>query len=273
MTKYFGQLAVVLALSSVASPAHSASVTIGASKDNSMFQNNPDRSAGGAAGIFVGTTAISAGVSPRRGLIAFDVAASVPPGATITGAQLTLHLGAAGGGADQTIHLHRLLADWGEGTAGSSNPTIAHAGRGYTASPGDATWNERFHGSAPWSNPGAEGDYEPTASASTVVSDDVEAPFTWSSAALVSDVQSWLDDPANNFGWLLMNGDEISLATARAFYSRTAAANAGGDPMDPIARPALRIDYLVAIPEPAAAVLLLASGPWLFLGRCRAAAS
>ncbi len=38
-------------------------------------------------------------------------------------------------------------------------------------------------------------------------------------AAMVSDVQSWLDAPAGNFGWLLQ-GDEAVGSTAARFDSR-----------------------------------------------------
>jgi hypothetical protein len=245
--RYF---AVAFVLSIVTSPAWSQTVTIGASKDNSIYEDNPTRSAGGSAGIFVGNNGLG---SPRRGLIAFDVAANVPAGATITSAQLTLYLGASGGGADQSVELHRLNVDWGEGTAGSSDPTIAHGGRGFTAAPGDATWNQRFSGSIAWSNPGGTGDFDAAASASAVIPNIIEAPYTWSTGGMIGDIQGWLDNPASNFGWLLLNANEVASGTVRAFYSRTAASNAGGDPLDPSARPALTITY--SVPEPGAVVL------------------
>ncbi|HEY2828133.1 MAG TPA: DNRLRE domain-containing protein, partial [Pirellulales bacterium] len=99
-------------------------ITIEPSKDNTIFQNNVDNSSGGANGLYAGTNGSS---SPRRGLIAFDVAGNVPGGATITGVQLTLYQaqvagsggGGSGGGGPVTIELHKLLADWGEGTVQS----------------------------------------------------------------------------------------------------------------------------------------------------------
>jgi hypothetical protein len=36
---------------------------------------------------------------------------------------------------------------------------------------------------------------------------------------MVADVQSWLDNPANNFGWLVL-GDESGIATAKRFDTR-----------------------------------------------------
>ena len=103
------------------------------------------------------------------------------------------------------------------------------------------------------------GDFNATASATTVVGSIVDppTPYTWlSTSAMVSNVQGWLDNPAANFGWALINADEVNLATVRAFYSRSATVNAGGDPLDPSARPALTITYFV-VPEPTAVILVL----------------
>jgi hypothetical protein len=249
-----GNLHIVLLLAVFTVPADgwAASVTIGASKDNSIFRNAPNNSAGGSAGIFAGTTAFGA---PRRGLIAFDVAGSVPAGATITSAELTLYLGVAGGAVGKNIGLHRLDKDWGEGTAGSALPTVRSAGNGFSASPGDATWNANYFGMSVWSSPGAASDFYALASSSTVVDDAVDMPFTWASTpALVRDVQNWLDSPATNFGWAIVNADEVNIATARAFYSREATMDASGDPLDLSHRPALTISF---VPEPTSAIFIM----------------
>ena len=39
---------------------------------------------------------------------------------------------------------------------------------------------------------------------------------------MVADVQSWLDNPASNFGWLVL-GDETASATAKRFDTRESA--------------------------------------------------
>ncbi len=260
----FFELAVVLTLLPTA--AYGAVATIGASKDNSIYQSAPNNSAGGAAGIFSGGNGAG---SPRRGLLAFDIAANVPAGATIHGAQLILHLGAASSFANPTIGLHRLTADWGEGTAGSTSPTVGGGGSGFAAGPGDATWNERFSGSTAWANPGATGDFSPVASAALVVGNTLDGPdYVWgSTAALVGDVQQWLDNPAANFGWSLVNANEGSSGSVRAFYSRSAMQNSQGNPLDPSWRPRLIVDYSF-VPEPtAAALLLLAASPAVALRR------
>jgi hypothetical protein len=43
---------------------------------------------------------------------------------------------------------------------------------------------------------------------------------------MVADAQSWLDNPASNFGWLVL-GDETAIATAKRFDTRESA----GPPM------------------------------------------
>ena len=39
---------------------------------------------------------------------------------------------------------------------------------------------------------------------------------------MVADAQSWLDNPASNFGWLVL-GDETGAATAKRFDTRESA--------------------------------------------------
>jgi len=46
--------------------------------------------------------------------------------------------------------------------------------------------------------------------------------YTWSSAQMVADVQGWLDNPATNFGWLML-GDESVFLTAKRFDTRESA--------------------------------------------------
>src|SRR5207245_4445434 len=83
-----------------------------------------------------------------------------------------------------------------------------------------ATWSHRFYNTVLWNNAG--GDFAPTASASTLVGLVPNVTSVWnSSAGMVNDVQSWLDNPSSNFGWLLL-GDESTTSTARVFFTREA---------------------------------------------------
>jgi hypothetical protein len=210
-------------------PATAATLTLGASQDATMFENNPDNGSGGGNGLFAGTN--GAQTSPRRALIEFDVAGGLPTGVVIHNAQLTLFLGQfpnVGAVASSTIGLHPVTANWGEGLTQLQTPpndTFGGLGQGAAALDGDVTWNNRFHSAAtptPWGSPG--GDFEPTSSANTVVTRNLNTGYVWNSTdALVDDVQDWLDDPQSNFGWMLVNADEVTPATFRGFYSRHAA--------------------------------------------------
>jgi len=62
---------------------------------------------------------------------------------------------------------------------------------------------------------------------------------------MVSDVQGWLNSPANNFGWLLRSESELTSTTIRRFGSRNDTQNS----------PILTIQYTV-VPEPGAASLI-----------------
>ena len=91
-------------------------------------------------------------------------------------------------------------------------------GDGAPATTNDATWRHRFFDTIFWTTEG--GDFSATVSASQSVG--VVGMYTWSSSQMVTDVQSWLDDPATNFGWLVL-GDESEIATAKRFDTRESA--------------------------------------------------
>jgi hypothetical protein len=218
-------------------------VSIGASKDNTIFQQNALNSAGGAAGLRAGTNGMG---SPRRGLVAFDIAGNLPSGATITSAYLQLYLGDSSSSGNQDVGLHRLLTDWGEGSAGGDNAVLGGTGQGSPANPGDATWSHAMLGSRMWTQLGAEGDFNVAPSATASIGDLLESPYIWSStASLVQDIQAWLDSPATNFGWALVNAHEETIRSQKVFYSRNATQNLSGVPgsLDPSWRPTLTITY------------------------------
>lgn len=203
----FASAVVVTALA----PAWAATVQITATKDNSLYESTTgDLSNGAGEHLFSGAT-VSFGV--RRAVLAFDVAGSVPPGVTISDASLTLQMNKTISGAE-TMTIHRLLADWGEGASDASG----QEGGGAPAAAGDATWIHTFSPSDLWLSPG--GDFDPVASASTAVA--LNGPYTWTSPAMVADAQDWLDNPAGDFGWLLL-GNESEIATAKRFDSREGA--------------------------------------------------
>lgn len=181
-------------------------------KDNTLFNTAGDRSSGSGDAVFSGRTGIGGGGTVQRAVLSFDVAGNVPPGSTITAASLTLTLVSAGVSGDQTHSLHRLLADWGEGTS------VGLGGTGAPATPGDATWSHTFFPDSFWINAG--GDFDPVASATQVVGITHGTAYTWDSTPqLVADAQDMLDDYCGNFGWLVQ-GNEIDFNTAKKFASK-----------------------------------------------------
>lgn len=200
---------LLLALACPGAVATADVVEIGASKDNTLYEDVEGSLSNGAGDhFFVGVTGM---VSIRRGLIAFDVAAAVPAGSTIDSVTLTLNMSMTIVGP-QTIELHRASADWGEGASDAPK----EEGGGADAMPGDATWLHTSFDTDFWATLG--GDFEPVASGSTLVS--FNGPYTWDSTPdMVTDVQGWLDDPSTNFGWIL-TGDETTSPTTKRFDTR-----------------------------------------------------
>jgi hypothetical protein len=193
--------------------ASAAIIVINPSKDNTLYEYDPtegDHSNGAGFHFFAGENGMG---ELRRGVLAFDIAGTIPAGSTITAVSLTMNMSMTPTGA-LTVELHKLLADWGEGT---SHAPMGE-GDGAPATPNDATWRHRFFDSVFWTTQG--GDFSANVSASQSVGGTGQ--YTWSSAQMVADVQSWLDNPAGNFGWLVL-GDETAIATAKRFDTRESA--------------------------------------------------
>lgn len=201
-------IALLWALSLSAQPALAEEIILTPVRDNTLFENPAGGLSNGAGTyLFAGKTA---GNSIRRALLKFDVAGSVPAGATITSARLALTMSKTTGG-EVSIALHRVLADWGEGTSDAD----AQEGKGAAATAGDATWVYTFFDTGSWAAPG--GDFAAEASATTPVGGN--GPYTWESPQMAVDAQNWLADPANNFGWVLIGGEDAA-STAKRFASR-----------------------------------------------------
>ncbi len=196
-------------------------------EDNTLYESDTGALSNGAGDhLFAGRTRQRAN---RRALLAFDVARTVPEGATLDSVRLTLHMSRTVGTAADAVALHRVLADWGEGASDAP----ANEGAGTAAATDDATWIHTFFDTGLWQNPG--GDFDSTASASVLVGG--EDAYTWGSTpAMVANVQAWLDAPEENFGWVLI-GDEETVISTKRFDSR--------ENPDTTARPVLRLFYSV----------------------------
>lgn len=217
-------ITIVLLIVATTSAAWADTVTLAASADNTLFESASGALSNGSGdGLFVGNTNNG---QTRRALLAFDIAGNLPSGSTINSVSLTLQMSRTNSGA-QTVELRRVSADWGEGSSDASGG----GGQGTDAAEGDATWIHTFFDMTHWQNAG--GDFADTASASTSV--DGAGSYTWgSSAAMVADLQAWLDDASTNFGWILI-GNEAASPTTKRFDAREHATAAN--------RPMLAIDF------------------------------
>src|SRR6266508_4068945 len=96
-----------------ASSASAAIINIFPSKDNTLYEYDPaegDHSNALGNHFFAGVTNMS---ELRRGVLAFDIAGSIPPGSTITAVSLSLNMSRTLLETARTVELHKLLADWG----------------------------------------------------------------------------------------------------------------------------------------------------------------
>ncbi len=180
------------------SPLSIVSTTLGSSQDNTLYEDATGALSNGAGQyFFVGKTGPTTN-SIRRGVIAFDIAGHIVPGSIIVSATLRLNMSRTIAGPEP-VELHPLTAGWGEGTSNAPG----EGGSGTAATSGDATWIHSFYASNLWTTPG--GDFVVTASATTTVGS--AGFYTWGTTTdMVADVQAWLDTPAANFGWLLLEG-------------------------------------------------------------------
>lgn len=238
------RLAVAAIVLAAVGPAEAETATLTPSADNTLYESaSGSLSNGAGAYLFAGNTGSNQtdAQNTRRALLRFDVAGAVPAGATVTAASLTLRASRVASSAARTLGLHRATTAWGEG---SSNDT-GNEGDGTAAQSGDATWLHTFHATGFWASPG--GDFVASASASQSVTTS-SAVYTWTSSAMATDVQGWLDTPSSNHGWIVL-GDESTSATAKRFDSREATTAAN--------RPTLIVTYT---PPPATGACCAASG-------------
>ena len=108
------------------------------------------------------------------------------------------------------ISLHRVLNDWGQGISYSTG------GSGAPAEFDDATWLHTFSPDFIWTTMG--GDYVMDESAVIAVGPD-KGSYIWESSSMIDDVESWIKNPEENYGWILI-GDENSPQSVMRFSSR-----------------------------------------------------
>jgi hypothetical protein len=229
-------LAAVLALAAFwTGEAVATVVTLNPVRDNTLYESTTGSQSDGAGSyLFAGLTDAKGGEPGeiRRGILAFDIAGSVPVGSVIESASLTLEMSRTRVDAFN-FTLHRANSNWGEGTSNADG----QEGAGANSTTNDATWIHTFYPGSLWTTPG--GDFSATASATTLVGKSLGS-YTWGSTPqMVADAQIWLDAPASNFGWIL-RGPE-GLRSAKRFNSRENA--------DIPSRPALMIQFTSGGPQ------------------------
>ncbi len=254
-SSFLNTLWLTIALFTGTAVAADQTVTLIATRDASIYHGLPgsDTLADGS-GPYLWTSVTAEGLV-RRALLKFDLSA-IPAGAVVR--QVTLTLWESRSRGDHNIALHRLLANWGEGPANAGG-----SGAGAPAASGDSTWSHRIYPGTPWNTPG--GEFDPVASAVQLVG-SADASYSWSGALpagggaaprIVIDVQSWVNAPTGNHGWIMI-GNETTPQNAKRFESR----NSGFD----VRKPQLTLVYsepvVVAegdVPLPAWALVMLAS--------------
>lgn len=220
-------LVMIIGMCVLAATAARAQTTvmINPGKDNTLYEHAAGALSNGAGKyFFAGKTGAGA---IRRGLLQFDLIGFVPPTSTVIEVTLTMNMSRTITG-EHDVSLHRLLSDWGEGDSAAPG----EEGGGTTASPGDATWLHTFFNTSFWNAAG--GDFVATPSASEPV--NALGFYTWGSTPeMVADVQSWVDDPSANFGWILVGNESLS-SSAKRFDSR--------QNLTPANRPVLTVTYM-----------------------------
>ncbi len=215
--------------------------------DNTLYES-PTGAFSNGVGDFLFTGRVDAGGNRllRRALVAFDLSA-IPSGSIVTSASLRLGMNRSVQIGATSVSLHRMTRLWGEGTSNANG----QEGTGAASTNGDATWIHSSFSGTNWTTAG--GDFINTASATEVL--NANGNYTWgSNASMVADVQQWVNNSSNNFGWILL-GDEsnANLATALRFLSRT-----GTESATNFNRPQLTVEFS-AVPEPTSGLLVVAS--------------
>ena len=220
----------------IVSPSTVLPVVLEAERDATVYEEGNGTIANGSGSyLFTGRTESRNGSAERRALLAFPITDAIPEGSTIDSVSLELTMSRTISGG-QTVRLHRLLEDWSEGP---SDPT-GQEGGGATAVAGDVTWIHREFSEALWTTSGAT--FVQSASATLQVADEGIYSFS-STPELVADVQGWLEDASNNYGWALVVDSPASGSTKR-FNSRESSPASG--------RPKLTINYVADLEKPTA---------------------
>ena len=205
--------------------ARADSVTLIPVGDATISEGQPWPPLGTSTILVSGTTGINEGATRNRALLRFDVTSSIPSNAIVTSASLTMTVvGTSPLVTNLWFSLHKVAQDWSESAV---------------------TWTNRLSPPAAWSAPGGAPprDYSSSVTQSNLITGLGTFTFV-SSPDMIADVQDWVSNPVDSFGWILICELEGLEKSVRKFASREYALNS-----IPTNRPALEVDFsLPAIP-------------------------
>jgi hypothetical protein len=205
------ELTLVAALAAVTTSLSAQTVvTLTADRDAALYEDPTGQTANGAGtGLFVGITGQP---KIRRTLLHFDLS-SIPAGSRILSATITTNTTLSSTTTPLDTTWHRALADWTEG----ASVAPGNGGGGTAALAGDATWLHRSYPSVLWTNVG--GDFDPNPSF-TMPIQGAGLSGSGFQQGLIDDLQTWLDNPPSNFGWLIKSDETLGPGTSKRFESR-----------------------------------------------------
>lgn len=167
-------------VSTSSSSPRTRSITLEVTRDATIYEDG-SLSNGAGAMVFAG---LNEHGLRRRALLFFGITGSVPSGATIESAQLTLTVTHAPGAAAEAlgVQLHALNRGWSEGTVVARGTGLA----GGNATTGDVTWAYATYESTQWSSLGGDFAPEPLANATAGA---VGGTLTFRGSALTAALQ------------------------------------------------------------------------------------
>jgi len=169
-----------------------------------------------------------------RSLLAFNLTA-IPSNAVVSSAALTVKVVklAPGFPSSGTMDLRRLLVAWSDGAA---------------------TWTNRLT-SIRWSTNGAAAPVDFTNSITQSITVTAQTTYTFvSNSNMVADVQRWVNNPASNFGWIIISELQGTLFTECKFGTRE---NSGNEP-------SLTVQFTVPATPPALTPLSILTNRFRF---------
>lgn len=228
----------------IVTAAGMGTVVLEPSRDATLYEGDGSLANGAGSYLFAGRTDTGGGSAERRAVLAFDVANALPTDATIVAVSLELTMSRTVAGS-RAVELHKVLEAWSEGSSDAGG----EEGGGASAGAGDVTWVHRTYPDSLWSSAGGAFSSAPSASL------EINGPgrYTYSAApGMASDVQSWIDDPSNDHGWILAM-PSADTGSAKRFDSR--------ENSDEATRPRLTVAYETSIAAPTAAFDFTPSNP------------